>query len=526
MSGTNTSPLPECIAATDNDLWRQTFDAIPDLIAILDLQHRVCRVNRALAERMGLSPEACIGLPCCQLLHGQETPGTDCPHVQMLADLQEHCAEVHDDRTGSDYLITVTPRFDAHGQLTGSVHVARDITATKRLEGQIAQAQKMDALGRLAGGVAHDFNNIVQVILGFSDLVLMDMSAEHPHRPDLEEIKRTALRAGEISRRLLSFSRRQTVAPIALDLNTVVPETLKMLQSLLGADIRIFTRFEPGLNRIFADSGQIAQVVMNLAVNARDAMPHGGRLAISTSSATIAPQNTAMLALPGAQPGEFVCLTIADNGTGMSDIVRAHLFEPFFTTKANGKGTGLGLSVVGGIVKQCDGWIHVDSHPESGTTFRLYFPVHDGRRSTTVESPGSDVVVAPSLRGKHECILLVEDDPAVCLLAVKMLSAAQYRVVACATAQEARALFQDPSQRFDLLFSDVVLPDHTGLVLADELRAIRPRLPVLLCSGYTDERSRLTLINEKGYLFLQKPYSATGLLHIIRLLLDARTPSA
>ncbi len=410
-------------------------------------------------------------------------------------------------------------------QLDGRRHILEtliDISTLKQMEAQIAQAQKMDAIGRLAGGVAHDFNNIVQVILGFADIVLMDLSDDHPHRQDVEEIKGAAIRAGEISRRLLSFSRRQAVAPTVLDFNVIVGDTLKMLQNLLGADVKIRTQYTPDLKRVYADAGQISQVVMNLAVNARDAMPHGGPLTISTANITLSAQDLAALAWSSAQPGDFVRLTVADNGIGMTEAVRAHLFEPFFTTKDRGKGTGLGLSVVYGIVKQCEGWIHVDTQPQHGTAFQLYFPAYGSSRNTSAETAENETTVAPALRGNHECILLVEDEAGVRNLATKMLESAHYRVIACANTQEAKALFQDPARKIDLLFSDVVLPDCNGLTLADDLRALKPQFPILLCSGYTDERARISSINEKGYLFLQKPYSTAGLLHSIRLLLDAR----
>ena len=500
---------------------RSILEAVQTGVIIIDPEsYTVADVNTMAASLIGAPKEAIIGsdyhrfhAPAREPLVPAAEPDAAARHIEDTL--------VKADGTHLPVLKTVVPvMLDERRHILETVV---DISALKQMESQVAQSQKMDAIGRLAGGVAHDFNNIVQVILGFTDIVLMDMAADHPHRPDLDEIKNAAMRASELSRRLLSFSRRQPVSPTLLDLSAVAGETLKMLHNLLGADIQVASRFEPELRRISADAGQISQVVMNLAVNARDAMPHGGQLTIRTANITILPHDIAMLAMPTAQPGDFVCLTVSDNGTGMNDEVRTHLFEPFFTTKESGKGTGLGLSVVYGIVKQCEGWIHVDTRPGVGTAFKLYFPAAAGSAGAAECSGERDV--APALRGNGERILLVEDDPGVCNLAAKTLQAANYIVRACSSAREALALFQEKDRKFDLLFSDVVLPDCNGIALADDIRALTPQLPVLLCSAYTDERSRLATINAKGYHFLQKPYSSTGLLHIIRVLLDTPQPS-
>jgi PAS domain S-box-containing protein len=497
---------------------RAILEAVQTGILMVDAETRcIVDVNTAAAQLIGAPKEAILGQPDHQYLtltlSANATPAVPAEDVLQTADGRQ-----------IPVLKTVIPiRIKDRNHLLATV---ADIRALKQMEEQILHVQKMDAIGRLAGGIAHDFNNLIQVILGFSDITLMDLLPEHPHHQDLQEIRTAALRAGEITGQLLAFSRRQTVMPTVLNLNTIVTETVKMLQSILGEDVQLITQFGTDLHRIYADAGQLSQVVMNLAVNARDAMPQGGRLTISTSAVTLSPQDTAQLQYPDATPGDFICLTMTDTGCGIPENIRAHLFEPFFTTKGPGKGTGLGLSVVYGIVKQYHGWIQVDSRLGAGATFRLYFPVYAGNRTgDNLADEAEGHALDPALRGHGERILLVEDEANVGCITVQMLEAANYEAVVCATAQEALTLFHQAEPKFALLFSDVVLPDRTGVVLADELRTYQPNLPVLLCSGYTDERARLNTIIERGYLFLQKPYSLTELLRIIRRLLATQAQS-
>ena len=275
-------------------------------------------------------------------------------------------------KDGSCYPVEIRLQYFAHAERPVFVAIIFDITERRRMEEQVRQSQKMDAVGRLAGGVAHDFNNVTQAILGFSDLLLEDMDATDARRPDVVEIRKAAQRAASLTSQLLAFSRKQVIMPAVLNLNSTVANTQKMLQRLIGEHIRIETRLDPASAQVMADPGQMDQVIMNLAVNARDAMPDGGVLTIGTDNVILDAQAASLI--PEARPGEFVCLTVSDNGTGMSREALAHLFEPFFTTKAEGHGTGLGLSVIFGIIKQHNGWINVDSQEGRGTVFRLYLP--------------------------------------------------------------------------------------------------------------------------------------------------------
>ncbi|TAN36135.1 MAG: PAS domain S-box protein [Verrucomicrobia bacterium] len=745
--------------------WERTFDAVPDLISIHDMNHRIVRANKALINKIGIPPDAVRGRPCYECLHGTICPIDHCPHAQLMKDGQSHELEVHESKLGGDYLISCDPIFDATGKLIGSVHVARDITAQKQavialrqseekfrnlfdnaevgmfrgkldgsqildmnrkyleifgrtreellgskgviywadprerekmvrqletdgrvvdfeckmlnkqaeardclisaklyreqgvLEGsivditarkqaeeavlqernllyalmdnipdkvyfkdselrftkisrahatylklthpravigrtdfefqapqraqeifadekhilqtgqpliakveqvvqpdgqvhwssitkvpikdqagqisglvgisrdithememqqQIQQASKMDAIGRLAGGVAHDFNNLLQAILGFTEILLTDTDQQNPQWHDLHEIQKAALRAADLTRQLLAFSRKQAVSPRVLDLNQVVTSTGKMLRRLLGEDIELETQLDPALKRVKVDPAQMDQYIMNMAVNARDAMPNGGRLTICTTTVEFEGQDKTVMR--EVRRGRFVCLAVSDTGTGMSSDVLAHIFEPFFTTKKEGKGTGLGLAVSYGVAKQNNGWINVSTQIGHGTTFKLYLPVYVGVDPVLDEEGGAPVAAA--LHGHGERILLVEDEPGVRTLAAQVLRSAGYSIVACASAQEAVQACPHADHRFDLLFSDVVLPDGNGIELSEKILAQQPGLPVLLCSGYTDERSRWAAIEEKGFHFLQKPYPLSALLGAVRKILD------
>jgi PAS domain S-box-containing protein len=386
------------------------------------------------------------------------------------------------------------------------------------LQQQLQQAAKMDAIGRLAGGVAHDFNNLLQAILGFTEILISQSHPGHSGHEDLIQIKKAGTRAADLTRQLLAFGRKQMIEPRVLDLNTIIAGAEPMLRRLLGEDIRVQSVPAPRLPHIKADPGQIEQIIVNLAVNARDAMPNGGRLTLGTSSVILQTVDTGLI--PEARPGHYVCLCVSDTGTGMPGEVLQHLFEPFFSTKELGKGTGLGLAVTYGIVKQNNGWINVYSQVEHGTTFRIYFPVND---IVEDDPPGpfplnEQVAVAP--KGRGERILLVEDELGVRTLATTVLRNHGYDVLPSDSAGQATELFDHAGGRIDLLFSDVVLPGMNGIELADQLLALNPELPVLLSSGYADERARWNKIEDRGYHFLQKPYPVDTLLHTVRHILD------
>jgi len=386
----------------------------------------------------------------------------------------------------------------------------RSLEDLKNAQGQLLQAQKMEAVGRLAGGVAHDFNNLLTAITGYSQLVLGRLEPESQTHHDVEEIRKAADRAASLTSQLLAFSRRQPMVPSVADLNEVVANMDAMLERLIGEDIELCCLPSPDLSGVKIDIGQIEQVITNLVVNARDAMPEGGKLTIRTENVEIAEEECA--SIPKARPGTFVRLSIDDTGTGIDEAIVEQIFEPFFSTKGPSKGTGLGLAVVYGIVTQHDGWINVCSESGNGTSFKVYLP------SSPIKARISEAATASfdGLEGQGERILLVEDEDTVRDFARAALDQNGYVVVEAAAACDALELFEKHNGDFQLIFSDVVLPDRSGIQLVEELMKKDPAVPVLLSSGYTDHKSQWPTIREKGIRFLQKPYSLPDLLLTVR----------
>ncbi|MBZ5577624.1 MAG: PAS domain S-box protein [Acidobacteriia bacterium] len=386
-----------------------------------------------------------------------------------------------------------------------------DISQRKTLEEQLLQAQKMEAVGRLAGGVAHDFNNMLTVITGYNRMILDELSPMDPLRGYAEEVLKAADRAAAITNQLLAFSRRQIIQPRVISVNTVVSHTEKMLRRLLGEDIQLVLDLPVGVGNIKADPNQIAQAIVNLAVNARDAMPTGGRIAVETANVHL-DENYVRTHL-GVQPGDFVMIAMSDTGYGMDASTRQRIFEPFFTTKMQGKGTGLGLATVYGTVKQAGGDIWVYSEVGQGTTFKLYFPRVDEAAAET-EAPGAEKAAAGG-----ETVLVVEDEQAVRELTVKMMEQLGYVVLAAASGAAALEIAQAYAGKIALLVTDVVMPHMSGRQVADQLLAARQDLKVLYLSGYTENTVIHHGVLDNGVDFLPKPFSREALGRKVREIL-------
>jgi PAS domain S-box-containing protein len=398
------------------------------------------------------------------------------------------------------------------GEPSGLLGVAIDISDRKSLEGQFRQAQKMDAVGQLAGGVAHDFNNLLTAILCYSDFVMESFDADDPRRHDLEEVTRAGHRAAGLTKQLLAFSRKQLLQPTALDLNALVSGMHQMMGRLIGEHIDLVPLLAADLGVVRADHGQIEQVLMNLVVNARDAMMAGGRLTIETANVNL---DQSFMRDVQIQPGPYVMLAVSDSGSGMSDATKQRLFEPFFTTKEVGKGTGLGLATVYGIVKQSGGYVWVHSELGKGTTFKVYLPRTNGADELETKTTPAETMAAGS-----ETVFVVEDEEPVRVLACRILERAGYQVLDAATPAQADTVFEEHKNRISLLLADVIMPGSTGPELFARLEGRRPGLRVLYMSGYTAD----TIVHqgqlEIGAALLQKPFTAEGLNRKVREILD------
>jgi two-component system cell cycle sensor histidine kinase/response regulator CckA len=511
----------EALLRASENRYRDLFHNASDMIVTVDLDWNITAANTAVAETLGYSTTELLEMNLAELLPPEMHELARNQLTRKLSSEVEVTTYEHDfvAKDGHRIAVEVTTKVVFQdGVPLGVEAVARDVSERNRLEDQLRQAQKMEAVGRLAGGVAHDFNNMMTAVVGFSDLVLGRLEPDHPARRQVEDIRRAGARATELTRQLLALSRKQVLQPRVLDLNAVVTETQTLLRRLIGEHIELRSALDPDLGLVRADAGQLQQVVMNLVVNARDAMPDGGTLTLETRN--VALDEASAAGLVDLPPGDYVLLSVADTGTGMDAQTRARVFEPFFTTKEEGKGTGLGLATVYGIIKQSDGDITVRSEPGLGTAFELYLP-----RAT--EADGS---AAPqdrtATRTPHgsEVILLVEDEDVVRNLERQILEQNGYTVLEARTPGHAIELCDGHDGPIHLLLTDVVMPELSGRELADRLTPSRPGLKVLYASGYADGAIVRHGILESGTAFIPKPLTPSSLARKVREVLD--TPKA
>jgi PAS domain S-box-containing protein len=507
----------EDVLRDSEERYRLVTENIADGVLLFDLDGRLVLANRSAERITGYSQEDLRGRSILTLLTRDDAK---IAHARMESarDSQEMSPLVEFELVQKDGRRVLVELHVAsvmkNGLPVGRLAVARDISERRSLEDQLRQAQKMEGIGQLAGGIAHDFNNLLTAIGGRCYLVLDQLAPDNPMRRDLEIVQGAAQRAGRLTHQLLAFSRKQILAPRVLDLNAMVADIEPLLQRLIGEDIEVTTTLGLELGSVKADPGQIEQVIINLAVNARDAMPQGGRLTLQTADVTLDEAYARVHA--SVEPGRYVMLAVGDTGHGMDATTQARIFEPFFTTKEVGKGTGLGLATVYGIVKQSNGHIAVESAPDQGATFKIYLPSVDA--PPTPDAPAEARGAAP--RGS-ETVLLVEDDEPLRSLAREILEVLGYTVLEADSPVTALQVAAGDPTPIHLLLTDVVMPQMNGKQLADRLLAGRPELKVLFMSGYTDGVIVEHGVLEPGIHFLHKPFTPAGLSSKIREVLGS-----
>jgi two-component system, cell cycle sensor histidine kinase and response regulator CckA len=499
-----------------SDMVAALLESAAQAIVSVDRAGNIVLANRRTEEMFGYSRPELVGSPVELLLPGALRQGHtkhrakyfESPHPRPMGIGLDLMARRND---GTEFAVEVSLSHVHTDEGLFAIAFVSDISQRKRLEEQLMHSQKMEAVGRLAGGVAHDFNNMLTVIAGYERMILDELPQGDPLREYAEEVLDAAHRAAELTNQLLTFSRRQVIQPRVLNVNEVVRHIEKMLRRLIGEDIELLLNLSGDVGNIRTDPSHIEQAIVNLAVNSRDAMPNGGRIMIETSNAAL--DETYARTHLGVKPGRFVMIAVSDNGLGIDAETRQHIFEPFFTTKEKGKGTGLGLATVYGMVKQNGGDIWVYSEPGAGTSFKLYFPIVAASADPGTARPER------THRSGGETLLLVEDEKAVRELTMRILERLGYRVLAADSGDEALRISAAYEGNISLMLTDVVMPGMSGPQVADALKPLRPGMKVLFLSGYTENSVVYHGVLEPGLDFLPKPYSREALSEKIRSLL-------
>ncbi|HWQ15082.1 MAG TPA: PAS domain S-box protein, partial [Roseiflexaceae bacterium] len=504
----------EAALRESEERYRLITDHASDLIAVFDADGRFVYASPAHRRLLGHEPADLLGVRGLDLVHPDDLEAIARATEELRARGEARSTFRYAHADGSWRWLEASAVQRSREGAPYVVSVARDVTERRRLEAQLLHAQRMESIGRLAGGVAHDFNNLLTAITGYSELALADLPPHHPVAAELAEIQRAAERATRLTRQLLAFGRRQIMEPRTLNLNDLILETDRLLRRLIGEHIELATLPAPDLWLVRADPGQIEQVLINLAVNARDAMPAGGKLTVETQNVVLDDAYARRHA--GVVPGPYVMLAVSDTGAGMPPEVLAHAFEPFFTTKEAGRGTGLGLATCYGIVKQHSGNIWVYSEAGRGATFKIYLPRADTAAAELALA--AEPALAP---GGSETVLLVEDEPAVRELAARVLRAHGYTVLEAAHGDEALRVAAAYDGHIHLLLTDIVMPQLGGTALAAQLLGSYPHMRVLYMSGYTDRAMWRSGELEAGAALLQKPFTPTALARKVRDVLDA-----
>jgi PAS domain S-box-containing protein len=491
--------------------WRITFDSTKDMIIMLDEAFRIIRVNRATTAFLDKPYTEIIGSSVFELFPDMDIQSDGHPLKRMKKSKRHVESEIYFKDKDIWVLASADPIVGIIGQVTGAVHIVRDISEQKNLHLQLLQAQKMESIGRLAGGVAHDFNNLLSSIIGYTELTLLKLPAESPLRDHLLTVKEAGEKAAQLTHRLLAFSRKQVLQMQVVNLNANLESMVKMMSRMVREDISLELHTDSSIAAIMADAVQIEQVVMNLIVNARDSMPNGGKLIIETANAYL--DDDFVVRHENVQRGAYVLLSVSDTGIGMNKKVQERIFEPFFTTKGIGEGTGLGLATVYGIVKQHNGYIYVYSEVGKGTTFKIYLPVSAEKKDEQLEK------VQECMIGGEETILVVDDDPSIRSLIKDILQPLGYELFFADDGDEALKIIRKKGP-VDMVMTDVIMPNMNGRQLADIVLRDYPGVKIIFMSGYTDETITQQGVLTAGDILIQKPLSPAKLTKRLREILD------
>jgi signal transduction histidine kinase/DNA-binding response OmpR family regulator len=498
--------------------WEQTFNAIPDMVVVLDLDLKIVRANAAAARICGQDLESIIGRNCCKLLHGGNGPCTKCPRPGVDERHLPAAAEVQCEILGRPFEVTIAPILDERGGLTHYVHVARDLSERRMLEAELRQAQKMEAIGTLAGGVAHDFNNLLTVITGYADLLRAEKEAEQRPDEDAQAILLAARRGAGLARQLLIFSRKGAVESRRqnLNVNVTIQNLQKMLARIIPQPVSLVTHFDPDLLPVHADPSQLDQVLMNLAVNAAHAMPEGGTLTIQTHNVTLGPDYCRLH--PDIAPGSYVQLSVSDTGHGMSRQTMERIYEPFFTTKNPGEGTGLGLSVAFGIVRDHNGAITCYSEVGVGTTFRIYLPAL-GQPEARAQALHENM---PPVPGGSETILVTDDEPLLRSLVEEYFTQLGYNVLTAPDGEAALREYNAAPERPKAVILDLGMPRMSGWECLQKLRSADPAVKVLVATGFGGDGVENRVFEMGARAFMHKPFHLGEMAVKLREILDDR----
>ncbi|MBI5664314.1 MAG: PAS domain S-box protein [Nitrospirae bacterium] len=489
--------------------WEDTFNTITDMITVHDKDFNIIHANKAAEKILGLPFLDVSPTKCYRFYHGTEGPPEGCPSCECLKTGISSVNEIYEPHLKMFIEIRAIPRFDSRNNLTGLIHVVRDITERRKLEDQLRQSQKMEAVGQLAGGISHDFNNILTAIIGYSTILKMKMGKDDPLKINLDQILAASEKGANLTQSLLAFSRQQLSNPEALNLDEIIRNVENLLLRVIGEDIELKIRTGEARDlTVMADHVQMDQVLINLCTNARDAMPDGGVLTIETGTRDMGQEF--MTAYGYGTPGTYAVISVSDTGTGMDEKIRGRIFEPFFTTKEVGKGTGLGLAIVYGIIKQHNGYITCDSRPGKGSTFSIYLPI--SKLAVTETHPDE----MPEFESQTATILLAEDEVSVRALTKQILENFGYSIIEAADGEEALKKFIENRDRIDMTILDVIMPKMNGKEVYDRIMKIRPDIKALLTSGYPADFIQKQEIIRQGINFMAKPVSPAGLLKKVK----------